>query len=223
MAFAEEGGDPISEINAVNAGVEVFQKTGLYTFSIREWNKRTQANRTLPDFKTFFTEAERERQAEATATEAGYQQADAATADATAESIATLNQTMTQLIQLVTAQAANGAIIPANNQNSNNPNGRPNRLPNNPNWQRPRPLTDAQCASFGYSTAGPTDIAQTPTTTVAPASAQQQDTRSRQPMPTPWVETQSVVSPTTSAPITDPVGRLLVKQKLTIMDNCYPN
>ena len=36
MTFAAEGGDPISEINAVNAGVQVLQATGLYTIPIQE-------------------------------------------------------------------------------------------------------------------------------------------------------------------------------------------
>ena len=110
ISFSEDGGDPISNMNAVHAGVAIFQQTGLFSQAIREWNQKPEADQTLANYIDFFRTAEEERQAEATTTAAGYHHANAAdthtmVTDASSITAATMATTMATLQQMM-AQAA---------------------------------------------------------------------------------------------------------------------
>jgi hypothetical protein len=77
IELSEASGDPISEVNAVQAGVATLRKTGLFAPAIREWNAKLAVNQTLTHFTDFFRQAEVDRQLETTSTAAGYHQANA--------------------------------------------------------------------------------------------------------------------------------------------------
>jgi hypothetical protein len=119
IEFSIAGGDPISEINAVQSGVATLRKTGLFAPASREWNLRLPANRTRTHYIDFFRQAEEDRQLETTAVAAGYQQANVvetqtlATADSSLTA-ATLAQTMATLQQMMLqATAATAAATAA--------------------------------------------------------------------------------------------------------------
>ncbi|CAB9530520.1 expressed unknown protein [Seminavis robusta] len=103
IAFSVEGGDVISDRNAVSAGVATLHATGLFIHPIREWNKRTPENRTLTHFKEFFRDAENVRQTETTVSAAGYhQRANATITDTQTVTTGTSTLTHPQLIDIAT-------------------------------------------------------------------------------------------------------------------------
>jgi hypothetical protein len=119
IEFAEAGGDPISEVNAVQAGVATLRKTGLFAPAIREWNANQADDQTRTHFTDFFRQAEVDRQLETTATAAGYHQANAietqtlSTADSSMTA-ATLATTMAALQQMMLQATAATATANAN-------------------------------------------------------------------------------------------------------------
>ena len=153
IAFSTAGGDTISEMNAVHAGVGTLRKTGLFSLAIRDWNKRDIADQTLNHFIEFFRTAEEERQADTTTTAAGYHQANIAATEAqtvstansslTATTLETQMATLQQLVRQATAaaNAATAATIAV-----------PTTVPN-PNPRRRFPLpppTDVELLTLGY-------------------------------------------------------------------------
>jgi hypothetical protein len=74
QAFAAET-DPISDPTAVRAIIHNLEKSGLFTDAIRDWRKRTDADKTLQNLRIDFTQADRERQRQLTTTTAGYHHA----------------------------------------------------------------------------------------------------------------------------------------------------
>ena len=73
VAFSAKGNDTISNRNSVEAGIATLRQTGLFGPAIREWNREALPDQTHDNFKMFFTDAERERQAETTVATAGCQ------------------------------------------------------------------------------------------------------------------------------------------------------
>ena len=91
--FADAGGDPISERNAVDAGIDCIKDTGLFPIALNDWDNKPQGEKTLANFTTFFRKAESKRQPTTTATEAGYHNANTASA-VEAPATTTTEQTM---------------------------------------------------------------------------------------------------------------------------------
>ena len=145
VAYSTKGNDTISTRNSVEAGVATLRQTGLFGPAIREWNRETLQNQTYDNFKIFFTDAERERQAETTVATAGYQRANQASAipptdDATATTAASSLTALTMADIQATIQAGIQTGIQAalaaqtnTNTNTNNTNRQPNNNRNNTN------------------------------------------------------------------------------------------
>ena len=66
-SVAVAGGETISDAVKIRTMLKVLTNTGLFSLDIRDWNKRTAANRTWDHFKTFFADANKERMANMTA------------------------------------------------------------------------------------------------------------------------------------------------------------
>jgi hypothetical protein len=57
IEFSEASWDPISEVNAVQAGVATLHKTGIFAPAIQEWNAKLAVNQTRTHFTDFFRQA----------------------------------------------------------------------------------------------------------------------------------------------------------------------
>jgi hypothetical protein len=165
VAYAAKGADPISTRNAVETGVATLKKTGQYGYAIREWNREDLVNQTYDSFKLFFTDAEKERQADATMATTGFQRAnqagyiptdDNATITTTASTLTTL--TMADIQATIQAgiqtgiQAALAAHTAGNNNTNPVPPPIPPRQPNRLNSYSTsiEGLTAAELATMGY-------------------------------------------------------------------------
>ena len=76
-----DGIDPISEATAVRAAVQNLECTGICLNAVKDWRKLPDATHTLPQLKSHFNRANKERQRHLTASDAGF--AGAATVPAT--------------------------------------------------------------------------------------------------------------------------------------------
>ncbi len=77
--FASSGGDAISDVNSVRLTLKALKASGVMDEAIKDWKKRTVANRTWAHMPGFFIAFEKERRKELTASKAGYHTANAAT------------------------------------------------------------------------------------------------------------------------------------------------
>ena len=69
--FATEGGDPISDAQALLYMVEGVEKSGVFAEALKDWRKKARARRTLDNFKLHMLHADKERCREVTAGTAG--------------------------------------------------------------------------------------------------------------------------------------------------------
>ncbi len=83
--FAAAGGDRISDANSVRMTLNALKASGVMDEAIKDWKKRTVANRTWAHMPGFFIAFEKERRKELTASKAGYNTANAATEKKPAE------------------------------------------------------------------------------------------------------------------------------------------
>jgi hypothetical protein len=81
--FAASGNNPISENTAVQKTLAMFEKSGVFANTIRNWRKRPDPEWTWPNLKTHFTRANRERHRLLTSERGGYQSTNSAAQAAT--------------------------------------------------------------------------------------------------------------------------------------------
>jgi hypothetical protein len=73
MTLARDGGDEISDKQAVRLAIANIEATGEFSDACRDWWKKSEDEQTLAIFKTHFKKADTERQRQATSASAGFQ------------------------------------------------------------------------------------------------------------------------------------------------------
>jgi hypothetical protein len=71
--LAEDGGDEISEKQAVRSAIATIEGTGEFSDACRDWRKIPEDEQTLAKFTTHFKKAVTERQRQATSASTGFQ------------------------------------------------------------------------------------------------------------------------------------------------------
>jgi len=80
QAFSIAAGDPISDATAIRHTIKVLKATNEFKTAIHEWSNKPAAEKTMPNFKSHFTDADKKCRDEATACSASYGSAHLATA-----------------------------------------------------------------------------------------------------------------------------------------------
>lgn len=108
--LADEAGIPYSAAQIIANTITILTKTGCYSEAIRIWKRKPDANKTWPNLKMHFSEAEEElREARMTATELGYNQQEANNVmDESEEYVA---RTADALVNLATATQADRQML----------------------------------------------------------------------------------------------------------------
>jgi hypothetical protein len=116
-AFATEGGDAPSKPAMVRLGYNIILKTGLFEQACRAWREKTQADRTMLNFKKHFKHWEKDRRLMLTTGAAGYHGANhvgaAPPAPAADEPLTEMGELRAQLREIQVALAAQVAAPPA--------------------------------------------------------------------------------------------------------------
>lgn len=78
-SIATDGGNPISDMDAITSALENIEKSGVFPDDVRTWRNRPIAEWTLANLRTHFNRAEKERNRQITAKGAGFSAANSAT------------------------------------------------------------------------------------------------------------------------------------------------
>ena len=71
-AYATAAGDPISDIQLVGILINSFEKTEVFPDYMKDWNKKPEADQTLPNLKIHFNAANKDRLRTITTQDLGY-------------------------------------------------------------------------------------------------------------------------------------------------------
>ena len=112
--LALDGNAPISEIEAVNAVLNIMEATGVFSLAVENWRLRPEDTWTMALFETVFTAADTERMRRLTAGLAGFNGANSAIETALRATIATLQATIDKGEKSASDQANSAAGTKAN-------------------------------------------------------------------------------------------------------------
>jgi hypothetical protein len=136
LEYALAGNSPITDIAAVRIIYKLVHDTGLFELPCRDWRAKPNNEKTLANFKTFFTKANNDRAA--TTSSVGYHQN-------TANAIITTNDTIAQL--LASHNKLQEKIDKLSKQNTNASKTTSNK--DNTNTTRPPPTFKGYCHTHG--------------------------------------------------------------------------